>query len=58
MAPPGKLWLCPGCGKVSATRNGWDADGKSCASPGWDVSCAVHAVLVDEEKLDEVLRRK
>lgn len=40
-AIPPCRFVCGACGKTSATRYGFDAD----HSPGWDVSCATHAIL-------------
>lgn len=33
-------WVCAACGKTSSLREGGAPD----TSPGWDVSCAMHAV--------------
>lgn len=47
-APKGQVYVCGACGKTSKTKNGFD-------TPGWDVSCMLHAVLCDEStiKLDK-----
>lgn len=46
LAPEGQVWVCGACGKRSRTRYGWDAEGKNAfVDHGWDVSCAMHAVL-------------
>lgn len=44
MAPEGKIWKCSACGKLAKDRDGLDGF----RSPGWDVSCMLHAVLVEE----------
>jgi Holliday junction resolvase RusA-like endonuclease len=61
LAPIGQVFVCGACGKTSRTRYGYyvDEDGHSwptapdgqlVASPGWDESCLLHAVLCFEEK--------
>ncbi len=45
IAPPGKIWMCAACGKKARDRfgiEGWH-------SRGWDESCMLNAVLVDED---------
>jgi hypothetical protein len=50
------IWVCGACGKTSRTRYGffkdedghtWETapDGQRVASPGWDESCMLNAVL-------------
>lgn len=50
MAPDGSVFVCSACGKVSTTRYGFTGSDPgpytSTASPGWDASCAMHAVLI------------
>ena len=43
IAPPGKTWLCPACGKTEHDRYG--------VRGGWDEACMMQAVLVDEWRL-------
>lgn len=45
-ASPGTIWMCVDCGKKSETRYGFDHRGEKVSAPGWDASCAAHAVLV------------
>lgn len=62
VAPPGKVWVCRRCGKLSRTRYGFIDDGSPrgadrfpdgtrVASPGWDESCMQNAELRDEGSL-------
>ncbi len=55
-APAGQIWVCGACGKTSRTQYGFLSDGTSrgadsfpdgarVASPGWDESCMLNAVL-------------
>jgi hypothetical protein len=44
-APVGQIWVCCMCGKTSKNRAGTFR-----ASPGWDESCMVNAILCFEEK--------
>jgi hypothetical protein len=44
-APPGQIWVCGACGKTSRTRYGFDDQNQNCATPGWDESCMMNAVL-------------
>jgi hypothetical protein len=59
LAPEGKIWRCHACGKESRTRFGFVddggprgldylPDGSRVADPGWDESCMMNAVLVDQ----------
>jgi hypothetical protein len=41
-ATDGHLFVCCACGKTSTTEFGFDAAGKSTASPGWDESCMLN----------------
>ena len=54
-------WVCGACGKTSRTRYGFVdggtkmgsnhmPDGSPVASPGWDESCMMHAVLCYREQ--------
>lgn len=43
-APPGAIFVCHACGKVSSNRYGIDATEMSA---GWDESCMLNAVLCD-----------
>jgi hypothetical protein len=45
IAPPGKVFECAACGKRSRDRYGNQAIDR-----GWDVSCVLNSVLVDEVK--------
>ena len=49
-AAEGRVFVCMACGKRSKTRHGenygTDTDW------GWDVSCAIHAVELDERAAD------
>ena len=40
------IWVCLACGKVSKDRYG-----KEGTTPGWDESCLVNSVLVNEDYL-------
>ena len=42
-AKPGYVWMCGACGKTSRDRYGFDR-----ISHGWDESCMLHAVLVED----------
>lgn len=42
-AADGHLFVCCACGKTSTRRYGFDEDGKSTATPGWDESCMLNA---------------
>lgn len=44
VAPDGYVWVCAACGKMSMERTGQHPN----ASPGWDVSCFLNAVLVGD----------
>lgn len=44
IAPEGKIWVCSVCGKTARSNYGTDA------SPGWDASCMLNAVLCHQEK--------
>lgn len=44
VAPPGHIFLCDACGKVSRTRYGLDGS----AQHGWDESCMLNASLMKE----------
>ena len=48
VAPEGKIWRCGACGKTAQHRYG-DYEGFK-ASFGWDESCMLNAVLVDQNK--------
>jgi hypothetical protein len=54
IAPEGQIWICHRCGKKAKYRGG-DAPGYP-ASFGWDESCFISSVLVDEKTLRPVLR--
>jgi hypothetical protein len=45
-AKPGTVFVCGACGKRSRTRYGLDG---AAIDKGWDVSCMMNAILVDEE---------
>jgi len=45
-AGAGEVFVCSACGKRSRDRYGFQA-----IDPGWDVSCALNAVLCDESSL-------
>lgn len=52
-APLGQVYVCGACGKTSRNRAGFVNDGTprggpSVASPGWDESCMLNAVLCFE----------
>lgn len=44
------VWVCGACGKTSRTRYGFNAADQSVASPGWDESCMLNAVLCHREQ--------
>lgn len=46
-APEGKIWVCTACGKTSDNLYG---NGEN-VMPMWDVSCTLHAVLADKDKV-------
>lgn len=46
-APPGKVWVCLACGKISPH----DKYGDKNSNKLWDVSCVMNAILSDEDKL-------
>ncbi len=53
LAPEGKVYVCGACGKTSRNRAGFtprngDRNSTTCASPGWDESCMLNAVLCFE----------
>lgn len=41
-APEGKIWFCMACGKMSTTL--------SAEAGGWDESCAMNAVAIDQDR--------
>lgn len=43
IAPLGKLWVCTACGKT--TRDSYGSE------KGWDESCMLNSVLVEESRL-------
>jgi len=49
-APEGQIFVCMACGKVSKDRFG-TTEGNGGVSVAWDVSCMLHARLIDEDKL-------
>jgi hypothetical protein len=51
------LYVCLACGKTSTTCYGFDAANKSTASPGWDESCMMNAVLLPKARLQWNTRR-
>ena len=46
-APKGCLWVCMACGKTSEDKKVGVGEG----SRGWDVSCFLHAHLVEKEHI-------
>lgn len=46
VAPEGSIFVCMQCGKRSRDRYG-----DRTSSPGWDESCATHAILLPESRL-------
>ena len=42
-APKGKVWVCCACGKTEKDLYG--------STRGWDESCMLNAVMVDEDRL-------
>lgn len=46
-APKGKIFVCLACGKTSPTRYGLKNRN------GWDASCMINCVLVEEDRLLE-----
>lgn len=45
-APEGTIWVCGACGKTSRWQYGFDPLlSRAEASPGWDESCMLNAVL-------------
>jgi hypothetical protein len=52
-APDGQVYACGACGKVSRWRYGFDDKGRNDATPGWDESCMMHAVLVSEASITD-----
>ena len=50
LAPPEHTWVCGACGKTSRTCFGYDGQGGNVASPGWDESCMLNAVLCYSQK--------
>lgn len=57
-APEGQVWVCGACGKTSRTRYGFDATNVRVASPGWDESCMLNAVLCYERTTQDLLMNK
>ena len=51
VSSPGHLFVCCACGKVSTTKYGFDASGRSTASPGWDESCMLSAQEFPESQI-------
>lgn len=43
IAPEGKIFMCMACGKKSRDRYGYQK-----ISPGWDESCMLNCILVDD----------
>lgn len=61
LAPHGKVWRCQMCGRKSRTKYGFVddgtprggdfmPDGTRVADRGWDESCMLNAVLVEENR--------
>jgi hypothetical protein len=54
LAPENKVWVCMACGKRAQDRygiEGWH-------SWGWDESCALNSVLVDEKPSRRLLEKR
>lgn len=52
MPPQGTIFICAACGKRSRTRFGFDGQNLRVGpSQGWDESCMLNAVLVQEDSI-------
>ncbi len=57
-APEGKIWMCGACGKKAFWLYGFDPNDKDCCDSGYDESCMLNAVLVDDNRPKIISEKK